>query len=169
VDIFGNVTPLLELGCGFHPDFTGRQNIFLEAPLLGLSREQVHARLPEILSFSEIKNIDQPLRFYSSGMIIRLAFSLAMQSDSPIIILDETLGGGDFRFKEKSLEAIHKMATQGRAILIVAHDEDLIKNHCTRALWIDKGVLRQSGPAGLVVDNYLQSFMGKCRLVPEKN
>ena len=163
-DVFAPVTPLLELGSGFHPDFTGRQNIFLEAPLLGFTREQVQAKLPEIISFSEIKNLDQPLKHFSSGMIIRLAFSLAIQSESPILILDETLGGGDFGFKEKSLDAIHQMAKKGRAIIIVAHDQELIKNHCSRVLWLEKGVLVQNGSPEDVVDNYINSFIGKCRL-----
>ena len=155
VDINGRVTALLELGMGFHPDFTGRQNIFMAGQLIGLAREEIHDLLPEIETFAGIgAYIDQPLRVYSSGMQMRLAFSLATAKRPDVLIIDEALSVGDSFFQHKSFARIRQFREQGTTLLIVSHDRYAIQTICDRAVLLHEGRIAQEGAPEDVMDYY---------------
>jgi lipopolysaccharide transport system ATP-binding protein len=148
VNVRGRIAALLELGMGFHPDFTGRQNLFMAGQLLGLSPRQIESLLPEIEAFAEIgEYIDQPLRVYSSGMQVRLAFSVATAIRPDILIVDEALAVGDAYFQHKSFERILRFKEQGTTLLLVSHDKNAIQSICDRVILIGQGtVLGQGEP-----------------------
>lgn len=153
--IEGHVAALLELGMGFHPDFTGRQNVFMAGQLLGLTPDEIHALIPEIESYAEIGDaIDQPVRTYSSGMQMRLAFSVATAKRPDILIVDEALSVGDAYFQHKSFDRIRKFREAGTTLLIVSHDRGAIQSICTRAFLLDKGKLVKEGIPEVVLDYY---------------
>ncbi|HEN3619177.1 TPA: ABC transporter ATP-binding protein, partial [Yersinia enterocolitica] len=140
VTIRGRVAALLELGMGFHPDFTGRQNVFMSGQLLGLSVPEIEKLMPEIIKFSEIGDyIDQAVRVYSSGMQVRLAFSVATAVRPDVLIIDEALSVGDAYFQHKSFERIKEFKRQGTTLLIVSHDKQAIQNICDKVILIAKG------------------------------
>ncbi len=140
VEVNGRVSALLDLGAGFHPDFTGRENILINGVILGMTRAQAKARTPAIIAFSELGDfIDEPVRTYSSGMYMRLAFAVATHVDPEILIIDEILGVGDAHFQKKSMKRMTDFKASGRTILLVTHDLGTVRNWCERAVWIDGG------------------------------
>jgi ABC-type polysaccharide/polyol phosphate transport system ATPase subunit len=163
VRIGGRVAGLLELGAGFHPDLTGRENVRINAALLGLSRRQVNERFDSIVDFAGIGDfIDEPLRTYSTGMGMRLAFAVAVNVDPDILIIDEVLGVGDQAFFAKCFERIKEFRRAGKTLLCVSHDLDSLEMLCDRALWLDHGRVAGLGPLRQVMKAYRQ-FAG----VPE--
>ena len=155
VHITGRVAALLELGMGFHPDFTGRQNTFMAGQLLGYSVEEIARLMPEIEAFAEIGDyIDQPVRVYSSGMQMRLAFSVATAHRPDVLIVDEALSVGDAYFQHKSFERIREFRKQGTTLLIVSHDKGAIQSICDRAILLNAGKLAMEGEPEAVMDYY---------------
>ena len=155
VHITGRVAALLELGMGFHPDFTGRQNAFMAGQLLGYAVEEVAGLMPEIEAFADIGDyIDQPVRVYSSGMQMRLAFSVAIARRPDVLIVDEALSVGDAYFQHKSFDRIRKFAKQGTTLLIVSHDKQAIQSICDRAILLHSGRLAMEGKPESVMDYY---------------
>lgn len=155
VSISGRVAALLELGMGFHPDFTGRQNVYMAGQLLGLRVEEINALMPEIEAFAEIgEHIDQPVRVYSSGMQMRLAFSVATARRPDVLIVDEALSVGDAYFQHKSFDRIREFRNLGTTLLIVSHDRTAIQSICDRAILLDGGRLAKEGGPEEVMDFY---------------
>lgn len=155
VHMVGRVAGILELGMGFHPDFTGRQNVFMAGQLLGMSGDEVSKRMPDIEAFAEIgEYIDQPVRVYSSGMQVRLAFSVATAIRPDILIIDEALSVGDAYFQHKSFDRIREFRKQGTTLLIVSHDKQAIQTICDRAILLNKGRLAMEGEPEAVMDYY---------------
>ena len=155
VKVTGSVAALLELGMGFHLDFTGRQNVFMAGQLLGYSVEEIRGLMPEITAFAEIGDyIDQPVRVYSSGMQMRLAFSLATARRPDVLIVDEALSVGDTYFQHKSFDRIRELRKQGTTLLIVSHDKSAIQSVCDRAILISEGKLAMEGEPEAVMDYY---------------
>ncbi|WP_419686475.1 ABC transporter ATP-binding protein [Burkholderia theae] len=157
VEVNGRVAALLELGAGFNVDFTGRENVYMNGAVMGLSREEIDARFEQIEVFAEIGDfIDQPVKTYSSGMYVRLAFAVAIHVDPQILIVDEALAVGDSRFQAKCLNRIKQMQGRGVTILFVSHDVGAVRSLCERALWLDKGRVRMMGDAFSVTAQYSQ-------------
>jgi ABC-type polysaccharide/polyol phosphate transport system ATPase subunit len=151
----GGVAALLELGVGFHPDFTGRENIYFTGAMMGLDREELRERESEIIAFSELENfIDEPVKTYSSGMYVRLGFSVATGFDFSILIIDEALAVGDQRFQKKCTDRILRFRKQGKTILFCSHNLYQVRTLCGRALWLDRGRPMALGPAPEVVESY---------------
>src|ERR1700689_4692816 len=152
VEVNGQVTALLELGSGFHPSLTGRENVRLNAALLGLSRRQTAEAFERIVEFSGIRDfIDEPLRTYSTGMMMRLAFSVAINRDPEILLIDEILAVGDAAFQAKCIEKIHAFRNAGKTLLCVSHTS-MIGQSCDRAIWLDHGELMLSGAVADVME-----------------
>ena len=152
----GQVAPLLAMGAGFHPELTGRENVFLNGTLLGFSRDDIQRRFQRIVDFAELWDfIDAPLRTYSSGMVTRLAFSVATDVRPDILIVDEVLGVGDASFQRKSMERIRSFQEAGATILFVSHSLDTVRRLCQRAAWLDHGRVVFIGPATEAVERYL--------------
>ncbi len=159
-EVRGRLSALLELGAGFSPEFTGRENVYLNASLFGLEREETAARFESIERFAEIGEfIDQPVRTYSSGMVLRLAFAVSAHVDPEILIVDEALAVGDIAFRQRCMRRIHELRTRGTTILFVSHDASDVKALCDRCLWLERGRVRQTGAADEVVANYLQDAL----------
>ncbi|MBN1206540.1 MAG: ABC transporter ATP-binding protein [Myxococcaceae bacterium] len=155
IDINGRISALLDLGAGFHPDFSGRENILINGIILGMSRVEIRARMDDIIAFSELGDfIDEPVRTYSSGMYMRLAFSVATHVDPDILIIDEILAVGDEHFGKKSLGKMTEFKKAGKTIVLVTHDLSTIERWCDLAAWIDAGRIRRMGAPGEVVDEY---------------
>lgn len=158
VRIRGKISPLLELGAGFHPELTGRENIFLNGTLLGHSRRDIESRLEEIVDFAELGAfIDSPLRTYSSGMGARLGFAVATCWLPEILILDEVLSVGDEAFRQKCQNRMKDFQNRGTTTLIVTHDSKTVETLCSRALWMDHGEIKAIGSAQEIVDLYRHS------------
>lgn len=155
VRVRGRVAALLELGSGFHPDLTGAENVRLNAALLGLSRHDTTARFGDIVEFSGIGEfIHEPLRTYSSGMVLRLAFSVAMNTDPEVLLVDEILSVGDAAFQAKCFERIHDFRRRGKTILAVSHSPEMVRALCDRAIWLDHGRLAMAGAVDKVTAAY---------------
>ncbi len=155
--INGKLTSLLELGAGFHPDFSGRENIYFNASIFGLTRVEIDKRIDKIIEFSELGSfIDNPVRTYSSGMYMRLAFSVAINVDADILLIDEILAVGDQHFQEKCYEKLKELKKEGKTIVIVTHDLNSVRNLCDRAIWINKGRVKMDDSAKKVVESYLK-------------
>jgi ABC-type polysaccharide/polyol phosphate transport system ATPase subunit len=155
VEVRGQVSTLLTLGAGFHRDLTGRENVMLNAAFLGIPRSTIESRMEAILDFAELGEfIDQPIRFYSSGMRARLAFSVAQSLDPEILLLDEVLSVGDRAFRQKSQRRIEELMAQSRLIVVVSHSTAFLREVCTHALWLHKGRLRAFGKAAEVLDAF---------------
>lgn len=153
----GKLTSLLELGAGFHPDFTGRENIYFNASIFGLTKEEIERRVDEIIEFSELGDfIDSPVRTYSSGMYMRLAFSVAINVDADILLIDEILAVGDQHFQDKCFAKLEELKESDKTIVIVTHSLDQVRKLCTRAVWIYNGEVRLDGKPDKVVDEYLK-------------
>jgi ABC-type polysaccharide/polyol phosphate transport system ATPase subunit len=156
VSVRGKVSALLELGTGFHPDLTGRENIFLNGSLLGISRKEMARRYQAIVDFAEIEEfIDTPIKHYSSGMVMRLAFAVAINVDPDVLLTDEVLAVGDEAFQRKCLDYIAGLRRRGITIIFVSHALDAVRSLCGRAIWLDHGRLVADGPSGEIVDRYL--------------
>ena len=153
--INGRTSALLELGAGFHPDLTGRENIFLNASVLGLSKEVIHARYNDILAFSELGDfINMPVKHYSSGMYMRLGFSVAIHVDPDILIVDEILAVGDQAFQTKCIDRIYDMKRNGVTIIMVSHNLSMMRKLCTTLIWLEDSRIRQIGPTEMVAGHY---------------
>jgi len=155
ITVNGRVTALLELGAGFHPDLTGAENVRVNAAMMGITRRQMAARFEEIVDFSGVRDfINEPLRVYSAGMTMRLAFSVAIAADPEVLLIDEVLGVGDQAFYARCLEKIRSFQTQGKTIVLASHSAELITMLCQRALWMDRGQVVRLGPAAEVIAAY---------------
>lgn len=155
VEVDGRVMALLELGSGFHPDLTGAENLRVNAALCGLTRKETEERFDRIVDFAGLREfIDEPLRTYSQGMILRLAFSVAVHVDADILLLDEFLVIGDIDFQRKGLRRIREMKRQGKILLCVSHVPELLKELCEEAIWLESGRVILRGPAAEVIDAY---------------
>ena len=155
VKVNGRVSTLLELGAGFHPDFTGRENIFLNASILGLTRREIKERLDDIIAFSELGDfINNPVRTYSSGMYMRLGFAVAVHVDPEILLVDEVLAVGDIPYQEKCLNRIRELQKRGVTIVFVTHNPKQVEELCDLAIWLDRGEVRFAGPAKETVRAY---------------
>jgi lipopolysaccharide transport system ATP-binding protein len=165
VKLNGRCSTLLELGSGFAPEFTGRQNVHLNATILGLSKEEIEEKFGAIERFAGIGDfIDQPIRTYSTGMVLRLAFAVAAHSDPRILIVDEALAVGDLAFRQRCMRRIHEMRATGVTILFVSHDTGDVKSLCERCLWLERGVVRGLGEADEVVARYLATTVDRTQL-----
>lgn len=157
-EVLGRVGSLLEVGTGFHPELTGRENVYLNGAILGMKRAEIAQKLDEIVSFAEIeKFMDTPVKHYSSGMYLRLAFAVAAHLEPEILLVDEVLAVGDAAFQRKCLGRIGTVADQGRTVLFVSHNMTALQSLCHRALWLSDGSLHQDGDAKTVVSGYLRS------------
>lgn len=151
----GRLVPLIDLSAGFDMELTGRENIYLQGAIFGLSRRPMTERVHDVVDFAEIPEfIDAPMRMYSSGMIMRLGFAIATQLEPEVLLVDEVLAVGDERFQEKCMSRFEALRTDGVTVVIVSHSAELIKSLCTRALWLDSGVIMHSGPADRVISEY---------------
>lgn len=161
VQVYGRIAALLELGAGFNPEFTGRENVFLSASLYGLNRGQIEERFEKIAEFADIGEfIDQPVKTYSSGMFVRLAFAVVVHVDPDILIIDEALAVGDSAFVHKCFATINKLVKNGVTLIFVTHDMTAVRSLCKRALWIDRSRLAAVGSPGEIADKYLVSTEG---------
>jgi ABC-type polysaccharide/polyol phosphate transport system ATPase subunit len=161
VRVDGRIAALLELGSGFHPDLTGIENIRLNASLLGLSRRQTDYVLGEIIAFADIGDfISEPIRTYSTGMVMRVAFAVAVKVDPDILIVDEVLAVGDQSFQAKCFEKIRQFKAAGKTLLFVSHSMPLVRELCDRALWLDHGRVVRDGRSEDVLDEYSQASTG---------
>ncbi len=157
----GRMSALIELGAGFHPDFTGRENIYLNASILGFTRREIEGKIDQIIDFAELAPfIDTPVKYYSTGMHARLGFSVATAVDPEILIVDEVLAVGDEGFQKKCMEKILTMKRKGVSILLVTHALDVIESLMDDAVWIDKGVMRAYGAPATVVARYREHEFG---------
>jgi ABC-type polysaccharide/polyol phosphate transport system ATPase subunit len=154
----GRVTSLLEIGTGFHPELTGRENVYLNGAILGMRRKDIDRRFHEIVSFAGVERfIDTPVKRYSSGMYLRLAFSVAAHLEPDIMVVDEVLAVGDAEFQAKCLGQMEKAERAGGTVVFVSHNLGAITRLCSRGIWLEDGVIRAEGPPGAVVDRYLQA------------
>lgn len=160
IEIAGRVSSLLELGAGFHPDMSGRDNIYINASIFGLNRKEIDERLDDIIEFSELGHyIDNPVRTYSSGMYMRLAFSVAINVNADVILVDEILSVGDLNFQNKCLQKMQQLKKDGTTIVIVSHSMEQIESICDRSIWLNDGMIVEDDVPGLVHRKYLE-FMG---------
>lgn len=170
IRIKGKVSSLLELGAGFHPDMTGRENIYTNASIFGLTKKEIDVRLDEIIKFSELEEfIDSPVRTYSSGMYMRLAFSVAINVDADILLIDEILAVGDARFQAKCFNKMLELKKKGITIVIVSHDLGSIERLCNRAIWIEKGLIKDEGDPRGITMKYLTNIMNKNEKIQSKD
>lgn len=168
IEIEGRVSSLLELGAGFHPDLTGRENIYTNASIFGLTRSEIDSRIDDIIEFSELEEfIDNPVRTYSSGMYMRLAFSVAINVDAEVLLIDEILAVGDANFQAKCFRKIQEIKNQGITIVFVSHDLGTVQKLCDRAIYIYKGEIKSEGKPYNVVNSYLEDVMQKDENLPE--
>ena len=155
LEVHGNIVPMLELGSGFDHDLTGRENVFLNGAILGYTEEYLKTKYDEIVAFSELgKFIDVPIRNYSSGMLMRLAFSIATVVQPEILIVDEILAVGDAAFQEKSKARIHELMSGGTTVLFVSHSLEQIREMCDRVIWLEHGNVKMIGPTKEICDAY---------------
>ena len=153
----GKLTSLLELGAGFHPDFSGRENIYFNASIFGLTNKEIDKRIDQIIEFSELgQYIDNPVRTYSSGMYMRLAFSVAINVDADILLIDEILSVGDEHFQNKCYNKMRDLKDQGKTMVFVTHSMQAVKQLCDRAVWLCDGKIKMDGSTEDVVDEYIK-------------
>lgn len=158
----GRIAALLELGSGFNPEFTGRENVYMNASILGLSNAEIDARYDDIVSFADIGQfIEQPVKTYSSGMVVRLAFAVQSQIDPDILVVDEALSVGDAKFQAKCFDRLKKLKDGGTSILLVTHSSEQIVTHCTSALLLESGKVFEAGEPRSVVNRYMDLLFGK--------
>lgn len=158
----GRISALIELGAGFHPEITGRENVYINGIMLGLSRKEIDKRFDRIVEFAGIGDfLDQPVKVYSSGMYVRLGFAVAVHVDPDVLLIDEVLAVGDEEFSQKCIAKIQELKYRGVTMLFVTHQLDLVRNLCDRALWLDRGHITALGDPVRVVDEYLQSVSGQ--------
>jgi len=159
ITVRGRVSALLELGTGFHPDLTGRENIYLNASLLGLNKADIESHFDAVVAFSELETfINTPVKYYSSGMYMRLGFSIAVHVNPQILIIDEILAVGDQSFQEKCINHIYEMKQKGTTIVLVSHSLDLMRKLCTHLIWMEKGRVRAAGSTEGLIQQYLKAL-----------
>ncbi len=157
ITVNGRLTSLLELGAGFHPDFTGRENIYFNASIFGMTRQEIDKKIDNIIDFAELDEfIDNPIRTYSSGMYLRLAFAVAINVEADVLLLDEILAVGDQHFQDKCYDKLRELKQEGKTIVIVTHGMDTVKSFCDRAIWLYDGEVRIDGDSKKVVEEYLK-------------
>ena len=157
IEINGKLTSLLELGAGFHPDFSGRENIYFNASIFGLTKKEIDEKLNDIIEFSELKNfIDNPIRTYSSGMYMRLAFSVAINVNADILLVDEILSVGDEHFQNKCIEKMLELKKQGKTMVFVTHSMESARKLCNRAVWLYNGKIQMDGDSNEVIKKYVE-------------
>ena len=162
VTIKGKVASLIELGAGFHPELSGRENIYTNATIFGFTKEEITERVPDIIRFSELEEfIDNPIRTYSSGMYARLAFAVAIHVDADILLVDEILGVGDMNFQAKCANKIYEMKKSGTTILVVTHDMGTIDRLCDYGIWLDHGRKLDEGQPRYIQNRYLEFMAGE--------
>lgn len=164
----GRLASLLEVGTGFHPELNGRENVFLNGALLGMKRSEIKAQYDQIVAFAGIAEfMDTPVKHYSSGMYVRLAFSVAAHLNTEVLLIDEVLAVGDAAFQKKCLERTEKARSEeGRTVLFVSHNMSAVRNLCDEVIWLEDGRIRKSGPADLITSEYLADFRDSTRDVP---
>lgn len=156
IAVRGRIAPLLALGAGFHPDMTGRECVEVNGTALGLTRSEIVNRMDDILEFAELGDfLDMPVRYYSSGMLARLGFSVAVHTDPDLLLVDEVLAVGDHAFQKKCFARIHEIQQSGTTIFFVSHDADIMRRLCDRVLWLRDGHLVRDGAPGPILDEYL--------------
>ena len=164
IEMRGRVSSLIELGAGFHPDMSGRENIYINASIFGLTKKEIDARLNDIIEFSELREyIDNPVRTYSSGMYMRLAFAVAINVNADILLVDEILAVGDANFQAKCFEKMRELKSSGITIVLVTHDGNTVKSFCSKAIWINDGKIAAQGNAVEIVDRYM-AYMDQKRI-----
>lgn len=157
IETDGKLTSLLELGAGFHPDFTGRENIYFNASIFGLTASEIDSRINDIIEFSELADlIDSPVRTYSSGQYMRLAFSVAINVDAEILLIDEILAVGDQHFQDKCFNKLKELKSSEKTIIIVSHSLGALKELCNRAIWINEGKVMLDGDTEEVINKYIE-------------
>lgn len=157
IEINGKITSLLELGAGFHQDFSGRENIYFNASIFGLTKKEIDERLEDIIGFSELRDyIDNPIRTYSSGMFMRLAFAVAINVNADILLVDEILSVGDEHFQNKCVEKMLELRKQGKTMVFVTHSMESAKKLCTRAIWLYNGKIQMDGEVEDVIRKYVE-------------
>ena len=162
INMKGRVSSLIELGAGFHPDMTGRENIYTNASIFGITRKEVDSRLNDIIRFSELEDfIDSPVRTYSSGMYMRLAFAVAINVDADILLIDEILAVGDSAFQKKCFEKMKEIKANGTTIVIVSHSMDQMYKICDRLIWLENGLIRDEGKPRIIGEEYLAAMEGR--------
>ena len=161
-EVYGRVGSLLEVGTGFHPELTGRENVFLNGAVLGMRRAEIARKFDEIVAFAEVeKFIDTPVKFYSSGMYVRLAFAVAAHLEPEILVVDEVLAVGDAAFQKKCLGKMGEVATEGRTVLFVSHNMGAIRQLCNRGICLESGSIQNIGGIDLVIDGYVRNYSDK--------
>ncbi|MFC1590746.1 ABC transporter ATP-binding protein, partial [Candidatus Omnitrophota bacterium] len=175
VNVAGSVAPLIQVGAGFHPELTGRENIYLNGIILGLSKRQVDERFDTIVQFAELERfIDTPVKRYSSGMYVRLGFSIAIHVDASILLIDEILSVGDLSFQRKCLDMMSSIRKTDKSVVFVSHNLSAVRGLCDRAIWLNKGVIERSGDPEDVIGAYTQymerrsEFTRDCNFVGQK-
>lgn len=162
VKVDGRLSALIELGAGFHPEFTGRENVFINGIILGLNKREIKKRFDEIVAFAGLEDfIDDPVKTYSSGMYMRLAFSIAINVDPDILVIDEVLAVGDAEFLPRCMKAMDNFKDRGKTIILVTHDLNTVETWCGRAIWIDQGVVAAEGDPHEIVENYRNSIFSE--------
>lgn len=157
VSVEGTLAPLLEIGAGFHPEFTGRENIYLNGAILGFTKNQLKKIEPEVIEFAEIDDfIDTPVKYYSTGMYMRLAFSLATAMMPNILVLDEIFAGGDAAFLQKAKKRMSELIDNSDILILVSHDHELVRSLCNRVIWLDHGSIKEDGQVSKVLESYLR-------------
>src|SRR5688572_29475059 len=156
VRVAGHVVSLIELGAGFHPELTGRENVYLGAGLFGLTRKEIDRQFDAIVAFADVERlIDTPMKRYSSGLYARLGFSVAIHSNPDIVLVDEVLSVGDAAFRRRAMEALKGLITQGKTVLFISHDMWNVRRLCSEILWMDNGSVRAYGDAGEIAERYM--------------
>ena len=157
IEIYGNLTSLLELGAGFHPDFSGRENIYFNASIFGLSKKEIDDRVESIIDFSELRNyIYNPIRTYSSGMYMRLAFAVAINVNADILLVDEILSVGDEHFQNKCIEKMLELKKEGKTMVFVTHSMESVRKLCNRTVWLHNGNIQMDGNSEDVIKKYVE-------------
>jgi len=160
IETYGKLTSLLELGAGFHPDFSGRENIYFNASIFGLTRKQIDERINNIIEFSELgAYIDNPVRTYSSGMYMRLAFAVAINVDADILLVDEILAVGDQHFQDKCIAKMKELKEKGKTMVFVTHSMNTVKEFCNRVVWLSNGIIKMDGKPDEVIKEYLKETL----------
>jgi lipopolysaccharide transport system ATP-binding protein len=164
IEVHGRLSALLELGAGFNPEFTGRENVYINAAILGLTKKELEERFDSILDFADIGDfIEQPVKNYSSGMFMRLAFAIASSVDPDILIIDEALAVGDVRFQSKCFRRINELKSKGTTVLLVTHSTEQVTRHCDRAVLIEQGEMLAIGESSIIANKYLELLLGKTK------
>jgi lipopolysaccharide transport system ATP-binding protein len=163
----GKIAAMLEVGSGFHTELSGRENIFLNGSILGMTRKEITAKFDEIVDFSGVEQfIDQPVKNYSSGMYVRLGFSIAINVDPDILVVDEVLAVGDSEFQEKCFQKFRDFKKSGKTVILVSHSMETVKDMCTNVAWLNRGDLMAVGPAAPTIKKYLGSLPPEARHLP---